>query len=727
MFIRKIAKNVAMLLVLLLAFSTTTAFAHGRVIPTESVDAVEAFLPLVSTTGPSLVAPSTLVFNHSIPRDLEVTLNFGEIGSGYEATGITSVMIDGTALPSSDFTVVGGVLTVFSNWFLVNTFPDSNVTLVVTFNDNASTLIHVPVVIVNTRIAVAHGGHDNVAQVLNRLQISYYFLPSGTTHRLNNPAFINSFDMVFIPCGAASINASVVRDFVANGGILYASDLVLGSVVTSAFPEMQFSIASASAQTTPGHIVDDGLAAQFSQRFFSDQLNIIYNLGGWQFVTSWNQDSDMNILIEGPIVGRTGTYPFAFTFSHGLGQVLYVSFHTHVQASEQMNVILDHLIRRVVMDDYISDNANLANNYGFSTPSPLIGTIPPLSFMTWTFLAQAGQSFIVINNINLLSNFTLTISGPNGVTFTINNSAITPTGISPAFEAFLAQNDMQLVSSPNAQGMIVHNPSGGQWTVRLDNNDDIARDFVLTVDGFEGAVIPRAPRPLLPWEPSVLPPVVDEEYEEVEGPLVAIINGIDVDIELVNRRVSLELPVTVANEIIRNADDGIVSVDLTMQEFDSAIFPTNVLRRFADAGLAVEMHLPLGTVVFDVDAIYSLAAQAVTRFTTLSLTRVALYELSEAQYEAIEGKDVALFQVTIDDGRFSIGELEGQIIVSVYYINDYPSSVWTLDYYGVLELVELLEVDTVDLYYVTEYDEEVELQIATFVLDYLGVFVLGVA
>lgn len=719
MFKKRIAKNVAILLALLLAFSVTTGFAYGRVLPAEESVSI---VPFVATTGPALsVTPASLslIFNHSIPRDVQVDFDLG--APGYEATGITSVaLVGGSNLPSSAFSFVDGQLTIFSNWFLVNTTSGENIAFNVIFNDAASTIIYVPVTITDTRIVVAHGSFDDVGLILNRLNIAFYQLPSGQTARLNNPAFINSFDMVFLPCGVGSLQPQVIRDFVANGGILYASDLVLGGLLTPAFPEMGFTVSSASAQTTPGTIVDTGLAALFSSRFHSTQFNVIYNLGGWQFLTGWNAEID--VLIEGPIAGRPvdAVYPFTFTFNHGQGRVLYTSFHTHVQTNAQMDVIMEYLITRLVFDDYVTQLEDVAEDYGFDSISTLIGTIPANSFLTFVFVAQAGQSFIVLNNINVLINFTIVISGPGGITFT-------SVGITPAFEAFVAENIPQYIYRDDAQGLIVHNPTGGEWTIRVYNDSDVASDFVMGIDGFVDVVVPQAPQALFPWPGSRWPVTEEDEVEAVvvEGPMAVIVNGVSIYVELTNRQVVLELPVNVATRIIEASSDDVLSFDLTMQPFDTVVFPSNILRRFAEAGLAIELHLPLGTIFLDAYTVYSIGMQARTRFVTFSLTRVALDNLSEAQYVAVEEKNVSLFQVSIDFGGFTIDEVEGEITVSVFYVSEYPSSVWSLDYYGALQLLELLEVEAL-VYYVSEYcDEVVELQVASFVLEEIGIFALG--
>jgi len=191
------------------------------------------------------------------------------------------------------------------------------------------------------------------------------------------------------------------------------------------------------------------------------------------------------------------------------------------------------------------------------------------------------------------------------------------------------------------------------------------------------------------WTPAPFPTPTPDDNEVVDE--TPSVSGVDVDLTFRNSQVVFNITVNEARRII-TASNEVVVINVTGTPYSVVQLPTNIVSRFATAELGLEVQFAFGTITLDAEALYSLANQVTNRFITISLVEMVVVEdLLQAQQNALEDKDVSIFQVRVNSGLRVISEFDGELVVSIIYVSEEPVYVWLLDNYGSLELLELLE------------------------------------
>jgi len=191
------------------------------------------------------------------------------------------------------------------------------------------------------------------------------------------------------------------------------------------------------------------------------------------------------------------------------------------------------------------------------------------------------------------------------------------------------------------------------------------------------------------WIPAPFPTPTPDDNEVVDE--TPSVSGVDVDLTFRNSQVVFNITVNEARRII-TASNEVVVINVTGTPYSVIQLPTNIASRFATAELGLEVQFAFGTITLDAEALYSLANQVTNRFITISLVEMVVVEdLLQAQQNALEDKDVSIFQVRVNSGLRVISEFDGELVVSIIYVSEEPVYVWLLDNYGSLELLELLE------------------------------------
>ncbi|CAH0117553.1 MULTISPECIES: DUF4832 domain-containing protein [unclassified Paenibacillus] len=152
--------------------------------------------------------------------------------------------------------------------------------------------------------------------------------------------------------------------------------------------------------------------------------------------------------------------------------------------------------------------------------------------------------------------------------------------------------------------------------------------------------------------------------------------------------VTLTMPTSKVNEIISNVKKGTATIDLSkVSDATNAAMPKTAWTGFADAGLAVEIKFPQGTVTFDKDAVASLAAQANGNHVMVKVSGVSQSSLTAAQKAVINSGD-SVFDVSVSSGSQAIQNFDGTITVTVPYSGKTPVAVWYLNDKGELEKLD---------------------------------------
>jgi hypothetical protein len=161
-----------------------------------------------------------------------------------------------------------------------------------------------------------------------------------------SPSELEDYRMIFVNCGSGAMYALFqepdavqnIRQWVSNGGILYASDLE-HEFVMDIFPEFIMSEGSGSSGNTTASVVSAPLADFINK----DEVDIVYNLGGWSMPTQIS--SDVDVLIYGPYPGGSSDEGnLAVSFQHGQGELVFTSFHNSASATSDQHAVLTYYV-----------------------------------------------------------------------------------------------------------------------------------------------------------------------------------------------------------------------------------------------------------------------------------------------------------------------------------------------------------------------------------------------
>jgi hypothetical protein len=210
---------------------------------------------------------------------------------------------------------------------------------VTTIPDDACALEHAP------RIAVVHGSqYDNVEAVLNEIGVEAetidVYEENWADVLLGNDNRIADYDILFLNCRSHETTyedrddmQERLRDFVANGGSLHASDQAY-DLIEITFPN---KIEFLGDDNTRG-AADEGASTDLDARVLDDGLRgalqltavqIHYGLATWSVMVG--TATDVHVYLEGDAPLLNGDViedaPQIVGFDHGEGRVVYSSFH----------------------------------------------------------------------------------------------------------------------------------------------------------------------------------------------------------------------------------------------------------------------------------------------------------------------------------------------------------------------------------------------------------------
>ena len=223
------------------------------------------------------------------------------------------------------------------------------------------------------RYLVVEGQYDRIQDVLARMELDNVDLQDGVPADLTwaeelfaTQEIIDDYDAVFVNCGVEELELATglsqnavrnIRRYVEQGGSLYVSDWAY-ELVEQAFPEkINFINADDvhdAAQVAVGGsynvtVVDPELAAEVGNTMtidFSFQLGTVISEVAPD-VTIY-LETDMQYRREGNIADVLPNTPVTVGFRHGLGQVIYTSFHQ--EEDETLDGPEDAVLRYLVFE-----------------------------------------------------------------------------------------------------------------------------------------------------------------------------------------------------------------------------------------------------------------------------------------------------------------------------------------------------------------------------------------
>src|SRR5262245_12987841 len=191
------------------------------------------------------------------------------------------------------------------------------------------------------------GPWDDMTKLLRTLGEGYKFKEVKVQTLLNDATKFDDFDVLFLTCAPGDTDREFVtglRNFVARGGTLYASDWRYDSVA-AAFQEVvaQHLQGEGRAQILQANVVDPGL-----RDLVGPTVPLKFDLDKWK-PAAFAGDR-VKVLLEGTYRREfgMGKAPLLVKFEFGKGTVIFTSFHNEKQNSEIEQKLLKYLVFSVV-------------------------------------------------------------------------------------------------------------------------------------------------------------------------------------------------------------------------------------------------------------------------------------------------------------------------------------------------------------------------------------------
>jgi hypothetical protein len=192
------------------------------------------------------------------------------------------------------------------------------------------------------KMAVVLGSFDSIEEIIKDLGYQYDTL---SVYDIADPAKLNisSYSALFLNCGSWAVDSVEVNllKFVRDGGLLYASDWSC-DYVELMLPEIISFSKEGEEQEITATVVDPVLKSNLGK----EQIQIVYDLGGWAEITDINM-THFKEIVRGSYQGYDGmkeNRPLAVYKNEGAGVIVYTSFHNEANATTDMVEILEEFI-----------------------------------------------------------------------------------------------------------------------------------------------------------------------------------------------------------------------------------------------------------------------------------------------------------------------------------------------------------------------------------------------
>lgn len=239
------------------------------------------------------------------------------------------------------------------------------------------------------RLAVTPPEYDDMGKLLDTLGTGYRYTTIEFDDLLD-PVILDRYDVVFLTCGGVPRQwlshrlrdgqrgsggvyrarpavlrtlRNTLRDFVAEGGTLYASDWQF-NLIRVAFPEFvdEAAIASGAEQTVEAEVVDPAL-----RRVIGSTIPLRFDKPSWRPAAFAGEV--VNVLLRGSyktVDDRELSGPLLVVIPWEAGTIIFTSFHNEAQNSDIELELLRYLVFTTVTADLQADVKRMLVRGGFS-------------------------------------------------------------------------------------------------------------------------------------------------------------------------------------------------------------------------------------------------------------------------------------------------------------------------------------------------------------------------
>ena len=286
------------------------------------------------------------------------------------------------------------------------------------------------------KIATSRAGWDDIGAILDDMDIEHDAL---TDAQLQDYNILKQYDAVFLNCNdTADSNApyakDAIKEYVENGGVLYASDYAY-SYVNKVFPN-DIVFASnpryGNSQANVQCIVNDmGIATSLGKSVIS----INFDLGAWVVIESVPNSTITHVTGTVETYGGIKTVPLLVSFKSGQGKVFYTSFHNEAQITNDMEAILNYLVLNI-KNSTVEDNlSGYFEDDNYLYKGSTIGTVSGGQISeSYSLSCEPGYEYNLLLD-KALGNFKLILMSPTGEQYTVDSAL--PEGVSCYQDGFI--------------------------------------------------------------------------------------------------------------------------------------------------------------------------------------------------------------------------------------------------------------------------------------------------
>jgi len=162
------------------------------------------------------------------------------------------------------------------------------------------------------------------------------------------------------------------------------------------------------------------------------------------------------------------------------------------------------------------------------------------------------------------------------------------------------------------------------------------------------------------------------------------IGGVTVNATLSGDNLSMSLDAQTARDIVEAAENEVITVNLNdIAGVSSATSPATLIREMAAEELSFMLIFRQGTLLFDSNAVQSMAEQAGDSGTTIDFRSNGIDALTEAERTALQGNNYDIYRISVNADTQRITDFgTGRVFITVSYGNRNNPGVWHISESG---------------------------------------------
>jgi hypothetical protein len=267
-----------------------------------------------------------------------------------------------------------------------------------------------------SRYLVSPSEYDDIGAVLSEFGQGFEF-DACSWEDLCRPRVIRGYEVVYLNCARQFEDAAfrarlapVLRDFVNDGGTVYASDWAL-TVVCEAFPGRLGIDLGGEDGDFSCLVGDRGL-----QEFLGRDMNIHFDMPAWAMLQEIHPD--VRVYVEARDLRRTSPrelrLPVVAGFQHGGGHVLATSFHNEHQLSARERRLLKFLALQPALAQRAHATSQIVRGRDAKVGAEFMETVNRGRFSEPMRFEGDGSPLLVFLNWQATARLRLIVQGPNG-------------------------------------------------------------------------------------------------------------------------------------------------------------------------------------------------------------------------------------------------------------------------------------------------------------------------